>query len=262
MNNDVDNTRLKELMAIEPDNLTPELQNELFDELKKARLFVPVNFISESFNENVEDKKISLDESISFEFLIFKQDEKGILPLFTDLESLEMLDDVNVINYSTLDIAELLIENDNIEEVIINPNTETAIGMTKESFVYYCLEEQFKDIFDIERDLIEYAVPLNENTVFYLRSKTPFMLEDSDNGIFTANVPFKVSSKDVYHTEYEYLNILVVPKDTMCLYLGNIVEDLTKQSDVILAPIIKFKLMEKKDENTFIWHCIQQDFNN
>ncbi|MDO5849062.1 MAG: SseB family protein [Methanobrevibacter sp.] len=254
------NSRLEDLMAIDPGEMSEDVQKEFFNELKASRLFLPVNFISNPINpEELEEwETLELSEPLRFEPVLLKINEKFVLPLFTNEEALEQMGRVNVINYAATDIAELLLNLENVSEVLINPNTDSSIGMARESFVMQCLADEISGMIDIASDLNEFAVPLEQNTKFYLRSETPFMADEAEEDVFTASEPFFVSSLDVFHPEYEYLNVLVVPKGMMFLYLGNIVDNLEENHDVVLAPVIRFHL-EESENDTFIWKAIEQE---
>lgn len=254
------NSRLEELMAIDPTLMSEEIQKELFDELGNTRFLLPVVFNSNPIDmDGVEEGQImEIREPLSFTPITVRREDSIILPLFTNEEALKIMGKVNVISYHSEDIAKLLIEGEGIDEIVINPNTESSIGMPVESFIYHCMEEEFDTIFDIEEDIKKYGVPLEENTRFYLRSETPFMAENADEGVFVANIPFNASSADVCNTDFRYLNVLLVPKGTVFLYLGNIIDDVTKNNDVLLAPTLKFKLTDEF-EDTFTWECVSQD---
>lgn len=257
----LDNSKLKELMHIDPGDMTDKDRGDLFDELKNANLLVPVNFTSQpSFNtDNLEDgQAVTLDAPLSFEIIKIERNGLNVLPLFTDIDASSQLGNINVIGFPVKDIADLIIEDGNIDEVVINPNTEYSIGLNVQAFLLNCLDDNLKNLFDIEEDLKKYSIPLEHDTVLFLRSETPFMFEEAEDGIFSTDVPFGASMDDVCNVNFKYLNKLYIPKGTMFLYLSNIVEDVTKEPDVFLAPKLKFQLINQ-DENTFEWLCIEQD---
>lgn len=254
-----DNQRLKDLMAVDPELMDKDLEKELFKEIKKSRFLLPVEFTFTGLDpaKLEEGQTITLDEPMRFALLTIKNDGKVLLPLFTDEEAMEVMGKVSVISHHAQDIASLLMNGEEIDEIVINPNTESSIGMPAEAFVFNCIGKEIENVFRLEEDIKEYGVPLEEDMLLYLRSETPFMAEQAEDGIFTSFVPFKASSQDVCNTDFKYLNLLMVPKGTVFLYVGNIIDDVTKNNDLLLASTISFRLLEEH-ENTFTWQCIEQ----
>lgn len=256
-----DNSKLKELMNIDPEDMTDKNMDEFFSELKNANLLVPVEFTNNHLSEmdNVEEGQvITLDAPIHFQIITIKKNNLNLLPLFTDSEALSDMGDINVIEFPVSGIVDFVIENDNIDEIVINPNTDSSIGINVKTFIIHCSGEDIKNAFDIEEDIKEYGVPFENDTLLYLRSETPFMFEESKEGLFSSDIPFGASTRDVCNVNFKFLNKLYIPKGTIFLYLSNIVEDITKEPDVFLAPNLKFHLINK-DKNTFEWLCVEQD---
>ena len=152
----LDNSKLKELMHIDPEDMTDKDRGDLFDELKNANLLVPVNFTSQpSFNtDNLEDgQAVTLDAPLSFEIIKIERNGLNVIPLFTDIDASSQLGNINVIGFPVKDIADLIIEDGNIDEVVINPNTDYSIGLNVQAFLLHCLDDNLKNLFDIEEDL-------------------------------------------------------------------------------------------------------------
>lgn len=258
---DSDNSKLKELMQIDPEGMSDKNKEDFFNELKNTNLLVPVNFTSQpSFDmDNLEEgQAFTLDEPLSFKIIKIERNGLNVLPLFTDSDALPHVENFNLIGFPTSNIVDFIIEDGNIDEIVINPNTDYSIGLNVQSFIINCIDEDIKNVFNVEEDLKKYGSPLENDTVLYLRSKTPFMFEDAEDGIFLTDMPFGASTHDVCNVDFKYLNKLYIPKGTIFLYLSNIIEDITKEPDVFLAPKLKFRLITQ-DENTFEWLCIEQN---
>ena len=79
---EIDNSRLEELIQ---QDITPQMQREFFEVLKKSRLFLPVDFGEDIF-EGIENSKpgdvIEGPKGFSIQFLTDDKGNKAV-PLFT-----------------------------------------------------------------------------------------------------------------------------------------------------------------------------------
>lgn len=258
---DLDNSKLKELMRIDPSEMTDEDMKKFFIELKDATLLLPLEFTAhpQLDVDNLEEgQTITLDEPVSFK--IIKIDRNGLkaLPLFTDRDALSKFGEFNAMKLSVRDIVDLIIEDGTVDEIILDMNTGYGIGFKADDFVLNFVGDYLKHSFDVDGDMKKYSVPFEKDTVLFLRSETPFMAEGSEDGIFSTDMPFGASMEDICNVDFEFLNKLYIPKGTIFLYLGNIIEDATREHDIFLAPKLKFQLVNQ-DGNTFEWKCIEQN---
>ena len=114
INEVVENQRLKELLKkIDEDN-SPELENEILEEI-----IMKVNFLSYINSNELE----STFGNINFNVLK-TDDDKTYLPAFTDLEELSkwgIPEKMNTITLNFDDYVEIILDNDNIDGLVINP---------------------------------------------------------------------------------------------------------------------------------------------
>lgn len=131
MDEEIKNPELKEILAIDPEDMNEEELEIFVESFMDAKLIIPVELLSaEEKIKDKSDEEIALDEEIDFE--IYKlEDEEGneFIPVLTDDEEVEKLDfNPDGIVLSTEDLANLLYESDNerIEGLLINPFTERS----------------------------------------------------------------------------------------------------------------------------------------
>ena len=114
MNKTNENDRLKELLKkIDEDN-SPELENEILEEI-----IMKANFLSYINSNELE----STFGNINFNVLK-TDDNKTYLPAFTDLEELSKWGipaNMNTITLNFDDYAEIILDNDSIDGLVINP---------------------------------------------------------------------------------------------------------------------------------------------
>ena len=114
MNKTNENERLKKLLKkIDEDN-SPELENEILEEI-----IMKANFLSYINSNELE----STFGNINFNILK-TDDNKTYLPAFTDLEELSKWGipaNMNTITLNFDDYAEIILDNDNIDGLVINP---------------------------------------------------------------------------------------------------------------------------------------------
>ena len=114
MNKTNENERLKKLLKkIDEDN-SPELENEILEEI-----IMKANFLSYINSNELE----STFGNINFNVLT-TDDNKIYLPAFTDLEELSKWGipaNMNTITLNFDDYAEIILDNDSIDGLVINP---------------------------------------------------------------------------------------------------------------------------------------------
>ena len=257
------NEKLVELLKISPEKLTQEQNTMLLNELKQAQLFIPVEITSNSFNfdEMEVGKTMSLNEPLRFKPIKLTNDDGDkAIPLFTDSKVMEELNvNASCIAMFTEDIANNFADiKDEVKFLVIDPGTPHSLEILFETFLTLFdkkINEMFEVLDSVSEIFEKHAVPLKDNYKFFLREETPYMKDNAVNGIFTSNIPFNVSTKEDFHKDYPYLNVLLVSEGKRVLYIGNVVDDSTNY-DLILEVGIKFELVDELDEHTFIWRSI------
>ena len=137
-NIEVDNSRMEEILKIEPEEMTAEEQAELFNILKESQLFMPIEVTSSIF-DNIENAKvgdtIESEEPFRFKPIAINGPSGKAIPLFTSKERMEEAG-ANVIAIFTEDLAGMLEQTgDDYSEVAINPFTTISIGMPLDVFL-------------------------------------------------------------------------------------------------------------------------------
>ena len=116
INEITENQKLKELLKKMYEENNPELENEILEEI-----IMKVNFLS-YINSNKNDTEINFG-SINFNVLT-TDDNKIYLPAFTDLEELSkwgIPENMNTITLNFDNYVEIILDNENIEGLVINP---------------------------------------------------------------------------------------------------------------------------------------------
>ncbi|WP_407376864.1 SseB family protein [Methanobrevibacter sp.] len=143
--NEVDNSRLEELIK---QDITPEMQKEVFEVLKQSRLFLPVDFGPDAFKDIENTKpgdRIEGPSGFSIQFLTDHEGRKAV-PLFTSEEMMkEAGARTSVMVMYMGDLADMLKQTDRYSVIAINPFTQFDLNMPIEAFL-----SQFSDEIDIE----------------------------------------------------------------------------------------------------------------
>lgn len=255
----VDNSSLEELMKKE---LTVEMQNEFFEILKESQLFMPVSY-SKNIFEGIENAEagdvIEPEGQVGFNITyITDSDGNNAVPLFTSSEILDSVVESSSMAIYMSDLADLLKQTDKYSIIAINPFTDFDINMPVEAFLSLFedpLEKQKKSLNKILAILKEHSVELEENTTLFIRSDENFMIENAVDKVFTAKVPFYVSSSPKYGEDMKYTNILLMPKSKKILPL-----DPDRQLDILIAPGTEFELQDTMDGTQNLWMCGAQPF--
>ena len=83
-----DNSKLEELMKIEPEDMTPMDQAMIFDILKESQLFMPIEITSSIFDdiENAEvGETVETEEPLRFRPIAITGPKGKAVPLFTTM---------------------------------------------------------------------------------------------------------------------------------------------------------------------------------
>ena len=132
---EIDNSRLEELIK---QDITPQMQREVFDILKKSRLFLPIDFGEDAFKgiENSEPGDvIEGPKGFSIQFLTDDNGNKAV-PLFTSEEMMQKAGvHTSVMVMYMSDLAGMLAQSDRYSIISINPFTEFGLNMPIEAFL-------------------------------------------------------------------------------------------------------------------------------
>ncbi len=128
-NIEVDNSRMEEILKIEPEEMTAKEQAEFFNILKESQLFMPIEVTSSIF-DNIENAKvgdtIESEEPFRFKTIAINGPSGKAIPLFTSKERMEEAGaNVSCIAIFTEDLAGMLEQNwEGYDEIAINPFTQ------------------------------------------------------------------------------------------------------------------------------------------
>ena len=262
----VDNSKLEEILKKE---ITQEMQKELFEVLRQSQLYLPVKFSSNMF-EGIENAKegdvfeTTGKEGFDINYLT-DNEENRLVPLFT---SSEVMTDTGLESSAMVmfveDIADMLKESDRYSAIVINPLSENEIILPWDAFIGIFArpseeEKTFMDSLNVMSEILkEKYVELEEDFAFFVRGEEPFMKQEAIDGVYVPNIPFNISSRKDFKKEWKYLNILLLPKTTKIVYIGNVVDE--DAWDIIIAPGSEFEQVEEIDEFTTVWICRAQPF--
>ena len=120
------NSKLKELLNINPDDATEEDNDALIEEIKNAKLIMPIE-ITGSNSSNIEDFRFNPIKIVDDEGWMF-------IPLFSD--DSEVYGHTSAINIYTKDLAEMIGDNpENIFGVVINTFSNYGVTLPMDSFL-------------------------------------------------------------------------------------------------------------------------------
>lgn len=267
MANQIDNGKLEKLIKEMDMGLVGKQERDDFLSLfKKSRLFMPV-ILSNDFFENIENSRegdvFTTTEKSGFDInFLTLNDGKKAVALFTSsglMESTGLKSSAIAIFMS--DLADMLGQApERYSMISVNPFTDLSIDMPMDSFLnlFNSNDELLKSLNSVLNILKEKSQKLEKDYAFFLRSEDDFMKENAVDGIFVPDIPFNVSSKEDFHEDLTYLNVILMPKSTRILFVGNVVDD--ANFDTIIAPESEFKIVKEIDEYTTVWQCIAQPF--
>ena len=91
-NIEVDNSKMEEILKIEPENMTAKEQTEFFNILKESQLFMPIEVTSSIFDD-IENAKVgdTIESEAPFRFkpIAINGPSGKAIPLFTSKELME-----------------------------------------------------------------------------------------------------------------------------------------------------------------------------
>lgn len=226
---EIDNSRLEELIK---QDITPQMQMEVFDILKKSRLFLPIDFGEDAFKgiENTEPGDvIEGPKGFSIQFLTDDNGNKAV-PLFTSEEMMQKAGvHTSVMVMYMSDLAGMLAQSDRYSIISINPFTEFGLNMPIEAFLaqFDFKPDSLKELLakkDINNDKLKEALMSSQMIVGCVDAEegTSFVMIWDDNKkshlpLFTDIEEFKKIfekySDDVYPQAYYFADLVKVAKD-------------------------------------------------
>ena len=226
---EIDNSRLEELIK---QDITPQMQMEVFDILKKSRLFLPIDFGEDAFKgiENTEPGDvIEGPKGFSIQFLTDDNGNKAV-PLFTSEEMMQKAGvHTSVMVMYMSDLAGMLAQSDRYSIISINPVTEFGLNMPIEAFLaqFDFKPDSLKELLakkDINDDKLKEALMSSQMIVGCVDAEegTSFVMIWDDNKkshlpLFTDIEEFKKIfekySDDVYPQAYYFADLVKVAKD-------------------------------------------------
>lgn len=226
---EIDNSRLEELIK---QDITPQMQMEVFDILKKSRLFLPIDFGEDAFKgiENTEPGDvIEGPKGFSIQFLTDDNGNKAV-PLFTSEEMMQKAGvHTSVMVMYMSDLAGMLAQSDRYSIISINPFTEFGLNMPIEAFLaqFDFKPDSLKELLakkDINDDKLKEALMSSQMIVGCVDAEegTSFVMIWDDNKkshlpLFTDIEEFKKIfekySDDVYPQAYYFADLVKVAKD-------------------------------------------------
>lgn len=249
---EIDNKRLEELLKIESQDLTKEQYHEFLIILKESQFLMPIDITSGL--PNFEDLEVgqtgTLDEPLRFKPVIFKDDlNRSIIPLFTNNEELTKTGaKFQAFGLFSQDLANMLKNKENIDEICINPFSRFSINIHLDDFLnLFFVENKFENIFNKLK-------ALEEIVVVYFREEKPFLKQNAQNGIYVDDLPFRASLDSDFKKHLPYLNVLFLSPGTKMIYLDENV-DSNEYYDIVLEPKTELELLDENDENTMFWVC-------
>lgn len=153
--NQVDNSHLEELIS---QDITPQMQREVFEVLKESRLFLPIDLGHDAL-EGIENSKpgdkIDGPSGFNIQFLTDNDGNKAV-PLFTSEEMMEKAGArTSVMVIYMQDLANLLKQTDKYSILSINPFTEHDLNMPMEAFLNLFRQEVDEIRHDELRELLK-----------------------------------------------------------------------------------------------------------
>ena len=272
----IDNSKLEEILQIEPAEMTPKDQAEFLNLLKESNLILPVEITMGGFDlENAQvGDVITTKEETGFRIRPFADENQNfIVPLFTSDKIMEELGfKSNCMVMNTSDIADM-IENSSINyhAIVINPNTEYSMGMDIAHFLNLFKEKEMNPMDDDEERkrffeflekmlniLEKHSLELEHKATCFVRGPNSFMKEKAVDGAFVPDLPLNASTEGDFQMHYPYLNILLFDEGKKLVYFPDM--DKKEHFNILIAPWTEFELVEELDEYTAVWKCGKQPF--
>ena len=130
------NSELTELINIKRDNATKEDDIALIEELKNARLLLPIEITSDIELDNAEEGDIiELDEGFRFKPIKIVDDNGRVfIPLYSD--DSQVHGHTSAINIYAKDLARMIDDNpENIFGVVLNPFSKFNVELPMDTFL-------------------------------------------------------------------------------------------------------------------------------
>ena len=130
------NSELTELINIKRDNATKEDDAALIEELKNARLILPIEITSDIELDNAEEGDIiELDEGFKFKPIkIVDGNGRVFIPLYSD--DSQVHGHTSAINIYAKDLARMIDDNpENIFGVVLNPFSKFNVELPMDTFL-------------------------------------------------------------------------------------------------------------------------------
>ena len=229
----IDNSRLEELIK---QDITPQMQKEVFEILKKSRLFLPVDFGPDAL-KGIENAKpgdeIEGPRGFDIQFLTDNDGNKAV-PLFTsDGMMKEAGARTSVMVIYMQDLANMLKQTDRYSILAINPFTEYDLNMPMEAFLNLFKQEIDEIRNDDLRELLGGDVTSMEFKIEIANSTLIVPCVEADDGVNfvlisdeekKAHLPlftdieefekmFKDYSADVFPQAYYFKDLLKVARE-------------------------------------------------
>ena len=130
------NSELTELINIKRNDATKEDDIALIEELKNARLILPIEITSDIELDNAEEGDIiELDEGFRFKPIKIVDDKQRVcIPLYTD--DSQVHGHTSAINIYAKDLARMIDDNpENIFGVVLNPFSKFNVELPMDTFL-------------------------------------------------------------------------------------------------------------------------------
>lgn len=122
--NDNMNSKLKELLDINPNDVTKEDNDALIKEIKNAKLIMPIEITSRGKARDFQFNPAKITDD----------DGQIFIPLFSD--DSEVYGHLTAIDIYTKDLVEIIGNNpENIKGVVINPFSKYGVTLPMDSFL-------------------------------------------------------------------------------------------------------------------------------
>lgn len=262
----VDNSEIEELIISYKEEITPEKEKKIKEMLKESHLLLPVEF-SDNLYESVENTspgEIFTPDQVGFDIKYLTGDDGKAIPLFTSEEMMKLANfESSTIAFHMSDLLHMFNQaTDRYDIVFINPFTDFELGMTLWKFLDTFNEGPSEEFMQLTEKILEglkkFSIELKKDTVFYTRIDRDVFKEFAVDGIYVPNIPLNVNSKKDFDENLKYLYIIIMPKTSKILYMGDM--GIENMLDVFIAPESEFKFIEDLDEHISVWKCINQPF--
>ncbi|WP_455645598.1 SseB family protein [Methanosphaera sp.] len=260
MDNDERIELIKDLLEIDPDEISVQAETLLIDLIKESTLIMPIEITSESFVPDEEEKDNNFVRHIDgmcfrLRTLVDDYGDRHLI-LFTDTE--EMTD----YNYSSMTMdapiktyVEEFKKLTSFQTIIINPFGDHPRVFSFDFFMSIFDEKEinYDDLLEKFND----AETLEENLLVYVREDSPNMYNQQVNGICINEVILDTHLFENFNEELEVVNEIFLPVGTRFLFIGTAE---TENPLFLLPPGTHFEFIEEESEDRYLWKCVYQEF--